>query len=90
MFCVSHIDFVFPVVCATLSFFIYTKGTNCDICKTNVHTAVCLLSHVELYKNIAVEAKHYFQLYHNVSYVLFSGVANHTWSSVVKIILALM
>jgi len=43
-----------------------------------------------LYKNIAVEAKHYFQLYHNVSYVLFSGIANHTWSSVVKIILALM
>jgi hypothetical protein len=45
---------------------------------------------VELYKNIAVEAKHYFQLYHNVSYVLFSGIANHTCSSVVKIILSLM
>jgi hypothetical protein len=62
MFYASHIDFVFPFVCAKPSFFIYAEGTNCDICITYFHTALCLLSHVELYKNIAVEAKHYFQL----------------------------
>jgi hypothetical protein len=62
MFYASHTDFVFPFVCATPSFFIYAEGTNCDICITNFHTALCLLSHVKLYKNIAVEAKHYFQL----------------------------
>jgi hypothetical protein len=33
MFCASHIDFVFPVVCATPLLFIYTEGSNCDICK---------------------------------------------------------
>jgi hypothetical protein len=42
MFCASYIEFVFPVVCATPSFFIYAEGTNCDICITNFHTAVCL------------------------------------------------
>jgi hypothetical protein len=63
MFCASHIDFVFPVfVNATPLFFIYSEETNSDICITHFRTAVCLLSHVQLYKNIAVEAKHYFQL----------------------------
>lgn len=50
MFCASRIDLSFPVVCPTPSFFIYAEGTNCDICITNFHTTVCLLSHVELYK----------------------------------------
>lgn len=47
MFYASHIDFVFPVVCASPLFFIYAGGTNCDIFITNFHIAVCLLSHVE-------------------------------------------
>jgi len=61
--CASHIDFVFPVfVYAAPLFFIYSEKTNSDIGITHFHTAVCLLSPVELYKNTAVEAKHYFQL----------------------------
>jgi hypothetical protein len=87
---VLHILTLFQIVVyATPSIFIYSAETNCDICIKHFLTVICLLSRVDLYKNIAVDAKHYFELYHNVSCVLFSGIAQHIWSSIVKIILTL-